>query len=118
MTNRIILRAATGANIALVLVALSIDWAPRSGFIATSPGLSAAHSPGLALAALLPITCHHLSRTSACKPGSHAAAHLLPIHQLAHVHHLAIGERAFHADSFIARLLPDTNVSGRAPPLA
>ena len=118
MTNRIILRAAIGANFALVLVALSIGWDTRSGFIATSSGLTATDSPSLALAALLPVTCHHLSRTSAFKPGSHAAAHLLPMHTAAHGHHLAIGERAFRADSFIARLLPDTSVSGRAPPLA
>lgn len=118
MTNRIILRAATGTNIALVLVALSIGWDTRSGFIATALGVSAAHSPSLALTALLPVTCHHLSRTSAFKPGSHAAAHLLPMRQAAHGHQLAIGQRAFRADSFIARLLPDTSVSGRAPPLA
>ena len=117
MTNRIILRAATGANIALVLVALSIGWDTRSGFIATSSGLTAADSPSLALAALLPVTCHHLSRTGAFKPGS-SAAHLLPMHKAAHGHHLAIGERAFRADSFIARILPDPSVSGRAPPLA
>src|SRR5258708_6672394 len=98
MTNRIILRAATWPGIALVLIALSIGWDTRSGFIATSPGLSTAHSPSLALATLVPVTRHHFSRTGAFKPVSQAAAHLLAMPKAAHGNRLATGERAFWRD--------------------
>src|ERR1700730_962906 len=118
MTNRIILRAATRASIALALIALSTGWDTRSGFIATSQGLSISDSPSPTLAALVPLTRHQLSRTGVFKPGSQAAPHLLAMPKVVHEPHLAIGERPFSADSFNSRLHPDTSLSGRAPPLA
>jgi len=118
MANRIMLRAATSASIALILIALSISWDTRPALSATSSGLATAHSPMPAHAALVPATRHQLSRAGAFKPGSQAAAHLLAVPMAAHGHRLVIGERAFRADWFIARLLPDTSVAGRAPPLA
>src|SRR6267154_1095242 len=108
MTHRSLFPAAAWLIVALVVVTMSIACAPDSNLISTNSALPVLHSPGFA----------QLSSFGEVKHRSPAPAYFSPVPMILIAHHSVIGDCQFQSDSFIARLLPNTSVSDRAPPVA